>query len=116
MKNMNNEQNVSLPPIRLDNYSDFKEISKGAAVIVFSPEYYLGPFTDEPRRLCRFTLTALGVRKNNVPLTFKFVNDDVRDIDAIAEEILVELENQGNLVRGTVETSRPMGELLVTWP
>jgi hypothetical protein len=116
MKIMNNEQNVSLPPVRLDSYSDFKEVAKEAAVVVYSPQYYQGPFTDEPKRLCRFTLTAVGVRRNNVPLTFKFVFDDVRDIAHRASEILSELEQLGTLVHGSVESSQPMGALLATWP
>ena len=113
---MNNEQNVSIPPIILDSYSDFKEVVAEAAVVVYSPDYYQGPFTDEPKRLCRLTLTAIGVRRNNLPLTFKYIIDDVRDIDRVASEILRELEHLGNLVRGSVESSQPMGELLAIWP
>jgi len=113
---MNNERNVALPPIRLDNYSDFKDVANEAAVIVYSPQFYQGPFTDEPKRLCRFTLTAVGVRRNNVPLTFKYVFEDVRVIDRVASEMLAELENLGTLVYGSVESSQPMGELLATWP
>lgn len=113
---MINEQNVTIPPVRLDSYADFRSIATEAAVIVYSPQYYQGPFTDEPKRLCRLTLTAIGVQRNNVPLVFKYVIDDVRDIDRVASEILMELENLGNLVRGSVESSQPMGELLATWP
>ncbi|MGY5871589.1 MAG: hypothetical protein RTV72_05030 [Candidatus Thorarchaeota archaeon] len=112
---MNNEQNVSIPSVRLDIYADFKGIASEAAVVVYTPEYYQGPFTDEPKRLRRFTLTAVGVRRNNIPLTFTYVLDDVRDIDRVASEIVVDLENQGNLVRGSVDAARPMGELLATW-
>ena len=116
METMNIEQNVSIPPVRLESYADFKNVATEAAVVVYSPQYYQGPFTDEPKRLCRLTLTAVGVRRNSVPLTFKYVLDDVRDIDRVASEILKELENLGNLVRGSVESSQPMGELLATWP
>ena len=116
MEIMNYEQNVSIPPVRLDSYADFRDVANEAAVVVYSPQYYQGPFTDEPKRLCRLTLTAVGVRRNNVPLTFKYIFDDVRDIDRVAAEILKELENLGNLVRGSVESSQPMGELLATWP
>jgi len=116
MEIMNNEQNVSIPPVRLDSFADFKNMASEAGVVVYSPQYYQGPFTDEPKRLCRLTLTAVGVRRNNVLLTFKYIIDDVRDIDRVASEILMELENQGNLVRGSVETSQSMGELLATWP
>jgi len=116
MEIMNNEQNAAIPPVRLDSFADFKNMASEAGVVVYSPQYYQGPFTDEPKRLCRLTLTAVGVRRNNVLLTFKYVIDDVRDIDRVASEILLELENQGNLVRGSVETSQPLGELLATWP
>ncbi len=116
MKKMNDEQNVSLPSVRLDSYSDFKSVANEAAIIVYSPQYYQGPFTDDSRRLCRFTLTAVGVRRNNIPLTFKYVFEDVRNIDRIATEIVSELESLGTLVQGSVETSHPMGELLATWP
>ena len=116
MEIMINEQNASIPPVRLDSYSDFKNIANEAAVVVYSPDYYQGPFTDEPKRLCRLTLTAVGVRRNNVLLTFKYIIDDVRDIDRVASEILTELENLGNLVRGSVESSQSTGELLATWP
>lgn len=116
MEIMNNEQNVSIPPVKLDSFADFKNMANEAAVVVYSPQYYQGPFTDEPKRLCRLTLTAVGVRRNNVPITFKYVIDDVRDIDRVASEILTELDNLGNLVRGSVETSQPLGEALATWP
>ncbi|TFG31699.1 hypothetical protein EU528_05415 [Candidatus Thorarchaeota archaeon] len=116
MEDMNNEQNVSIPPVRLDSFADFKNIANEAAVVVYSPQYYQGPFTDEPKQLCRLTLTALGVRRNNVPITFKYVIDDVRDIDRVASEMIMELENLGNLVRGTVESAQPISELLATWP
>ena len=113
---MNKELNAFTPPVKLDSYSDFKGLANEAAVVVYSPEYYQGPFTDEPKRLRRFTLTAVGVKRNNVVLTFKYILDDVRDIDRVASEMIMDLENQGNLVRGSVETSQPMGELLAIWP
>lgn len=116
MKIMNNEQNAFTPPVKLDSYSDFRDLANEAAVVVYSPEYYQGPFTDEPKQLRRFTLTAVGVKRNNVVLTFKYILDDVRDIDRVASEMIMDLENQGNLVRGSVETSQPMGELLASWP
>jgi hypothetical protein len=116
MEIMSYEQNVSIPPVRLDSYADFRNVANEAAVVVYSPQYYQGPFTDEPKRLSRLTLTAVGVRRNSVPLTFKYIFDDVRDIDRVAAEILMELEKLGNLVRGSVESSQPMGELLATWP
>ena len=116
MEIMNNEQNVFIPPVVFETYSDFQGVVNEAAVVVYSPEYYQGPFTDEPKRLCRVTFTALGVQRRGIPMTFKYVLDDVRDIDRIAAEIIDELDSRSNLVRGSVETVRPMGELLAPWP
>ncbi|MBN2228112.1 MAG: hypothetical protein JW779_00865 [Candidatus Thorarchaeota archaeon] len=113
---MKNEQNVFVPPIVFETYSDFRGVIDEAAMIVYSPEYYHGPFTDEPKRLRRVTFTAVGVQRRGIPMTFKYILDDVRDIDRVASEILEELENRSHIVRGTVETSRPMGELLASWP
>jgi hypothetical protein len=116
MENVNEEQNVFIPPVQLNRLSDFKEVANEAAVIVYSPEYYQGPFMDDHKRLRRLTLTAVGVEKKGLPLTFRFVLDDVRDIDKVASEILEELEVSGNVVHGIVERSHPLGELLATWP
>lgn len=113
---MNTEQNIFIPPVYLTSLSDFKDIAQEAAVIVYSPDYYLGPFMDDHKRLRRLTLTAVGVEKKGLPLTFRFVLDDVRDIDRVASEILEELEMTGNVVKGTVERTHPLGELLATWP
>jgi hypothetical protein len=116
MKNVSDEQNVFIPPVQLNSLSDFKEIANGAAVIVYSPEYFQGPFMDDHKRLRRLTLTAVGVEKKGLPLTFRYVLDDVRDIDRIASEILEDLEVSGNVVQGSVDRSHPLGELLATWP
>ncbi|MHA1965273.1 MAG: hypothetical protein ACXACG_17965 [Candidatus Thorarchaeota archaeon] len=113
---MSNEQNVFIPPVHLSSLSDFKDIAIEAAVIVYSPEYFQGPFMDDHKRIRRLTLTAVGVEKKGLPLTFRYVLDDVRDIDRIASEILDELQASGNVVQGSVEKSRPLGELLATWP
>ena len=116
MDNMRNEQNVIIPPVQLSSLSDFNEVANEAAVIVFSPEYYQGPFLDDNKRLRRLTLTAVGVERKGLPLTFRYVLDDVRDIDRVASEILRDLECRGSVVQGTVEKSQPLGELLTTWP
>jgi hypothetical protein len=116
MAKVNNEQNVYIPPVQLNTLSDFKDIACLAAVVVYSPEYFQGPFMDDHKRLRRLTLTAVGVRKNGLPLTFRYVLDDVRDIDRIASEILEDLEVSSNVVQGSLERSHPLGELLATWP
>ncbi|MFW9787839.1 MAG: hypothetical protein ACFFE2_09780 [Candidatus Thorarchaeota archaeon] len=113
---MNAEQNVFIPPVQLNRLSDFKEVATEAAVVVYSPEFYQGPFMDDQKRLRRLTLTAVGVERKGLPITFRFVLDDVRDIDRIATEILEDLEASGNVVQGSVEKSHPLGELLATWP
>ena len=116
MENVSTEQSVFIPPVQLSRLSDFRDIANEAAVIVYSPEYFQGPFMDDQKRLRRLTLTAVGVEKKGLPLTFRFVLDDVRDIDRIASEILTELEVCGNVVQGSIERFHPLGELLATWP
>ena len=116
MEKMSNEQSVFIPPVVFETYSDFRGIVEEAALIVYSPEYYQGPFTDEPKRLRRVTFTALGVQRRGIPMTFKYVLDDIRDIDRIASDIIDELDAHSTLVKGSVETSRPVGEILATWP
>ena len=116
MENMSDEQTVFIPPVQLDSLADFKEVADEAAVIVYSPEYFQGPFTDDNEKIRRITLSAVGVLRNGLPLTFRYVLDDVRDLDRIASEILVDLEKRGTVVRGLIDESRPMGELLAAWP
>ncbi|MFW9809363.1 MAG: hypothetical protein ACFFE6_08290 [Candidatus Thorarchaeota archaeon] len=113
---MSDEQTVFIPPVHLDNLDDFKEVASEAAVIVYNPEFFHGPFTDDEKRIRRLTLSAVGVLRNGVPLTFRFVLDDVRDLERVAAEILRELQTLGNVVHGSVESPRPIGELLAAWP
>ncbi len=113
---MSDEQTVFIPPVQLDSLADFKDVANEAAVIVYNLEYFHGPFTDEDKRIRRLTLSAVGVIRNSIPLTFRYVLDDVRDLERIALEILKDLEKRGNVVRGSVESSRPIGELLAAWP
>ena len=116
MADLNTEQNVFIPPVQLNSFSDFKDVAIEAAVVVYCPEYYQGPFMDDHKRLRRLTLTAVGVEKKGLPLTFKYVLDDVRDIDRVASEILADLERTNNVVQGSMESSHHFGELLATWP
>jgi hypothetical protein len=115
-KMMSDEQTAYIPPVLLENLGDFKDVADEAAVIVYNPEYYRGPFIDDEPRMRRLTLSAIGVLRNGIPLTFRYIIDDVRDLEKIAAEILKDLEHRGNVVRGSVEASRPIGELLATWP
>ena len=116
METVSDEQNIFIPSVQLNNLSDFMEISNQAAIIVYSPEYYQGPFMDDHKRLRRLTLTAVGVERKGIPLTFRYVLDDVRDIDRIASEILKDLESRGSVVQGSIEKSHSLCELLATWP
>ncbi|MHA1952055.1 MAG: hypothetical protein ACW99G_23900 [Candidatus Thorarchaeota archaeon] len=113
---MNDEQTVFIPPVQLESLADFKEVAGEAAVIVYNPEYFRGPFTDDDKRIRRLTLSAVGVLRNGVPLTFRYILDDVSDLEKTASEILQDLEHLGNVVRGSVEATRPIGELLAAWP
>ncbi len=116
MEKMSDQQTVFIPPVHLDSLDDFKEVASEAAVIVYNPEFFCGPFTDGEKKIRRLTLSAVGVIRNGVPLTFRFVIDDVRDLERVAAEILRELQTLGNVVRGSVESPRPIGELLAAWP
>ena len=113
---MSDEQTVFIPPVQLDSLADFKEVADEAAVIVYSPEYFQGPFTDDNMKIRRITLSAVGVLRNGLPLTFRYVLDDSQDLDRIASEILSDLEKCGTVVRGLIDDSKPMGELLAAWP
>jgi hypothetical protein len=116
MELMTNKQTVFIPPVLLDNYSDFESIIDEAAMVVYSPEYFQGPFMDGPKQIRRLTLSAVGVVRNGLPLTFRYVLEDVGDLDRIANEIIEELEFRANAVKGTIEHSRPIGELLAARP
>ena len=116
MEIMTNEPTVYIPPVQLDSYSAFKDIIDEAALVVYSPEYFLGPFMDGPKQIRRLTLSAVGVVRNGLPLTFRYVLEDIRDLDRIATEIIEDLECRVNAVRGTIENSRPFGELLTARP
>jgi hypothetical protein len=102
--------------VQLTKLSDFQDVANEAALIVYSPEYFQGPFLDDHKRLRRITLTAVGVERKGIPLSFRYVLDDVREIDRIALEILGDLELRGNVVQGSVERTHPIGEMLAVWP
>jgi len=116
MEKMSDEQTVFIPPVQLDSLGDFKDVAGEAAVIVYTPEYFRGPFKDDDKRMRRLTLSAVGVLRNGIPLTFRYVIDNVLDLDRVASEILRDLQHLGSVVRGSIEGSRPIGELLATWP
>ncbi len=53
MRIMNNEQTVFIPSVQLENYSEFRDILNEAALVVYSPEYFQGPFMDRPKQMRR---------------------------------------------------------------
>ncbi len=113
---MTNEQTVFIPPVQLDSYPEFRNITSEAALVVYSPEYFQGPFLDGPKQMRRLTLSAVGVVRNGLPLTFRYILQDVKDLDRIATEIIEELESSVNAVQGTIEVNRSIGELLTARP
>ena len=121
---MNERESVYIPPIYLEDYAQFREIAKEAAVVVCDPQYLLSPFADDKKRLRRLIVTALGVRRKDVPLTFRYTVDHERALlrykhmepsDALnrmVSEVMHDLEYNGNLVRGSVPLESALGELL----
>jgi len=116
MRIMNNGQTVFIPPVQLESYSEFRGILNEAALVIYSPEYFQGPFMDRPKQMRRLILSAVGVIRNGLPLTFRYVLEDVKDLDRRASEIIQDLEYSVNAVRGSIEYARPMGELLTARP
>lgn len=119
---------VYVPPVRLESFTEFMRIARDAAVVVFSPEYVQSPFLDDERRLRRLTVAAVGVKRKDVPLTFKYVVDHEQAVETYHEldpssalarmvsEIRQELEYYGNVVNGSVDSEATLGELLEARP
>ncbi len=110
---------VSVPPLLLDRFDEFMEYAKGAALVTYSPEYFRSPFLDDPKRLRRVILHAVGVRVDGLPLTFKYIVDAMSQrgmdtSDITLQEILSRFEAGVQLVRGTIETEHSLGEALMT--
>lgn len=128
MARMTESSPVYVPPVQLESFTEFKKVARDAAVVVFSPEYLSSPFLDDDRRLRRLTVAAIGVDRRNIPLTFKFTVDHEQAlqrhsgldpssaVSRMAAEIREELEYYGNVVQGSVESERPLGELLEARP
>lgn len=125
MGSMKQESTALLPPVMLDDYEEFKGFAKDAAVVVYSPEFFASPFLDDPKRLRRLTLTALGVQVKGTTITFKYVFDyndldgyeeDHNTGDELLSEIIRRLDFGGTLVRGSVDMSLSLGEALAMRP
>jgi len=118
-----------VPPVSLECYEDFEEFAKNAAVVTYSTEYFQSPFKSDKKRLRRVTLSAIGVKLDEIPLTFTYTID-YSDFDASAENwqdqtqqtddrisaILADLKSKCNLVRGTIDKGSALGETLVARP
>jgi hypothetical protein len=128
MAKMSDTSPVYVPPVHLESFTEFKKIARDAAVVVFSPEYLRSPFLDDEKRLRRLTVAAIGVKRNDVPLTFKFTIshesaleryhelDPSTAMTRFAALIREEIEYFGNVVQGTVESEATFGELLEARP
>ena len=129
MIEMNNETGAFIPPVTLDNYEDFRNFATQAAIVTYKPEYFRGPFLDDRKRIRRVTLTAIGVKLRDIPLSFKFVieYDDLCDLSkpweeqaSMAalriEELIARLESECTLVRGTIDTLPAIGKALTNRP
>lgn len=106
-----------MAPVLLERYEDFKEFAKNAAVVTYSTEYFDSPFLDDSRRLRRLILHAVGVEKNGLPLTFKYVfeyadlmsgstdwDEQTSEADSRMRSMLEHLQTEYNLIKGTVES------------
>ncbi|TFG13108.1 hypothetical protein EU537_07290 [Candidatus Thorarchaeota archaeon] len=129
MKKLIDTKCAFVPPVSLECYEDFEEFAKSAAVVTYSTEYFQSPFKSDKKRLRRVILSAIGVKLDNIPLTFTYMID-YSDFDASAEDwqdqtqqtddrisaILSDLKAKCNLIRGTIDTGSKMGEALVARP
>ena len=125
---MTETSTVFIPPVQLESFTEFMRVARDAAVVVFSPEYLQSPFLDDERRLRRLTVTAVGVKRKDVPLTFKYTVDHERAVEAhqgmdpssalskMVLEIRQELEYYGNVVNGNIDSETTLGELLEARP
>ena len=104
------ERTVILPPVMLDSYEEFRTLARDAAVLTYHPEYVSSPFLDDPKRLKRVILHAVGVIMNGLPMTFKYVLDyydipqDGRDIEEILSDIISSLQSNAIPIRGILDS------------
>ena len=118
-----------MPPVILDRYEDFEEYARNAALVTYKPEFYKGPFLDDPGRVRRVTFTAIGVTVNGIVLSFmyKISYDDMYDASLAWEDQAIAIENQimdmithlraeCSLVQGSLASRPTMGEALALRP
>ncbi|MCK5240705.1 MAG: hypothetical protein KAR33_14210, partial [Candidatus Thorarchaeota archaeon] len=124
-ENMNEMRNNPVSPVILDRYEDFEDYARKAALVMYRPEYYRGPFLDDPGRIRRVTFTAVGVQLNGVVLNFIYTlsHEDMYDsslgweeqapeIDKKINEMVEKLRSECGVVRGGLTPSQSFGEAL----
>lgn len=129
VRNVSEIKNSPVPPVILDRYEDFEEYARQAALVTYKPEFYKGPFLDDPGKIRRVTFTAIGVPINGIVLnfTYKLSYDDLYDASLSWEDQAIAIENQINdmvthlrsecgLVQGSLTSSPTMGEALALRP
>lgn len=117
--------NSPVPPIILDRYEDFEEYARQAALVTYKPEFYKGPFLDDPGKVRRVTFTAVGVKINGIVLnfTYKLSYDDMYDSTLSWEDQAIAIENQimdmvthlqseCGIVQGSLSSNSTLGEAL----
>jgi len=122
-------RNNSIPPVILDRYEDFEDYAQQAAIVMYRPDYYRGPFLDDPGRIRRVTFTAVGVRVNGVLLNFTYTlsHEDMYDpslgweeqaleIDRKISEMVAALQSTCGVVRGGLTQNQSLGEALTVRP
>ncbi|MHA1906970.1 MAG: hypothetical protein ACW98Y_06725 [Candidatus Thorarchaeota archaeon] len=126
---MNEMRNNTIPLVILDRYEDFENYAQQAAVVMYRPEFYRGPFLDDPGRIRRVTFTAVGVQVNGVILNFTYTlshedmynpslgwEDQALEIDRKISEMVTALQSTCGVVRGGLTPSRSLGEALTVRP
>jgi hypothetical protein len=124
---MKQKEPMIQPTIILDKYEDFKKYAADAALVTYKPEYFHSPFLDDERRLRRRILHAVGVKRQEVVLTFKFTFDYdniydpsldsdnlLKKTDQFLAQLIEGLEALGNLVQGNISSERSLGESLAS--
>ncbi len=129
VRNVNPETSVYIPPVVLDSLEEFRRFAREAALVTYNPEYFRGPFLDDQKRLRRVTLVALGVMVRGLPITFKYTIDyndlydpargweeQTAEIDILLSRLISSLDSSTPVVRGSVESEAPTGEVLAIRP
>ncbi|MDO8123315.1 MAG: hypothetical protein Q6364_02920 [Candidatus Hermodarchaeota archaeon] len=118
---MENDQMEYVPPVEVENYQQFLDYARRAAIVTFEPIYYVTPFEGDvmgnPAQWLRaLRLYAIGVELNGILITlmhrinFPPINLDFEEgiLDCVAAEgqlteIVQELETEFHAVPGAPE-------------